>query len=154
MKKIVVQAENVTPETRHMVEDRLSAELTKKGIAAVPSYRAMGETFPPPAEGMAVLRANGFDGALVVRVGYGQSRTYQSSKPTGYPRLGPGPTRELVTETSVTSQTALWDLSEQKVVWTATTNTNNATTGESVAKGLVKALVPALTDEAAISKTR
>lgn len=151
MRKIVVHAENVTPATRHDVEDRFAAELTKRGVVAVPSYQVLGETLLPPSEGRAVLQAHGYNGALVIRVGLGETRTYQTSRPTGYWQLGPSTSREVVTETRVTSHAALWDLDDQKAIWTATADTRDARTGDSVARGLVKALVPALEDEGVVS---
>ena len=154
--KVVVLAENTTPATRHAVEDRFVAELTERGVNAVPSYRAMGEVLPAETDAARVaLAERGYDSALVIHIGRGETVVYDRTVPVGYYGYGPmAITDDTVTDTSVTSHAALWDLGRAKAVWRATATTTNPTSGDSIGKSLAKKLVPELADDGIVPQKK
>jgi hypothetical protein len=149
MKLVIVQAENVTPATRHDVEDRFAAELSRRGIKAIPSYTALGETLPPPSGAVrASLTSRGYDAALVIRVGNADTTIREGASSSSYYGYGVKPTgREIVVETQVTSQAVLWDLRTGQAVWKARAKVINPSDGDEIAKRLVREIVPEMADQ-------
>lgn len=151
LRRVVVLAENTTPEMRHNLEDRFATELSYHGVEAVPSYQALGEQLPPPSDSVRVgLAQQGFDGALVVHVGRGQSvffedKTSKSKAQDAAP---------IVTETTVTSHAAMWNLNSAKAIWSARSETTNATSGDVVASGIVPTMVTELANKGVVPKNR
>jgi len=144
LRRVVVLAENVTPEMRHDLEDRFATELSYHGVEAVPSYQALGEQLPPPSDSVRVgLAQQGFDGALVVHVERGQSVFFEEK--TSCP---------IVTETTVTSHAAMWNLNSAKAIWSARSETTNATSGDVVASGIVPTMVTELANKGVVPKNR
>lgn len=153
MGKVVVVAEGVTPATRQLVEDRFTSELTQRGVAATPSHATFGETLPTLADGNA-LKQRGFDGVFVVNVGRGQERRTKPPDSSFPYQWGPGfaaSQDHVQAETVVTSQVSLWDLRDQKRVWTASAVTSNPSDGGDIAKSLSKKVMPALEKDGVVS---
>jgi hypothetical protein len=113
----------------------------------------MGETLPAESDAVRLmLMDRGYDGALVIRFGPGETRYYPSraasgAYPYGAPTVSPA---EMVSETTVTAQAALWNLGQARPVWHATTSTRNPGSGMEIAKSVAKNVVPELADDGLI----
>ena len=65
------------------------ASLAEHGVRATPSYQAMGETLPPQSDAARVaLKNSGYDGALVIHVGEGETRYVQTKSPPSHYAYG------------------------------------------------------------------
>ena len=134
MRKIVVFAARTDEANRRALEDKLVAELAKRGVAAV--------------------QGRGFDGILVATLKNVRERlsyvpgTYSGGFWNDY-YYGPGWTSwspgYVRTDEIVNFETTLWDArAEDKLVWAALTKTVNPSSGRDFVKSLTDAVLPPL----------
>ncbi|MDB4934120.1 MAG: hypothetical protein JWP87_1092 [Labilithrix sp.] len=155
--RVLVFGTGMSETGRRVTEDQFVDSLTKRGIAAKQSY----ELFPqlPEKETARQMAASaGFDGALVAKL-----RSVQETNEYVPSIGGPffwdayyGDMGTVVTEKRVKVETTLWDLRKGNgtLVWSATTETDNPSSGEDAAKSLTKELVPKLADSGLLAPAR
>jgi hypothetical protein len=150
MRHVLVFAGGMSETARRSLEDRLTAELEAKGVAARQSYKLFPEQTDKNGARDAA-RATGFDGALVATLrgirdrpvyvpgGWGGFWSGYYGGGWGY---SPG---YVINDEIVSVETSLWDLHDDgKLVWSITTRTDNPSSGDDAAKSLTKELVPKL----------
>jgi hypothetical protein len=158
----VVLGLNVTPATRHHLEERFAADFQKAGVQAAASYAVLGDELPDRDITQSTLAAGGYDGVLVLRLHRvdEQARYVPSDRfygapytnywgPSGY-SYSPG---YYVTDEIVKFETSLWDLRDGKRVWTANTKTTNPSSSADIAKSLSKKLIPELAEKGLVART-
>ena len=122
--------------TRRVAEDAMVQRFRERGMQAVPSYE-LGLAPDTLVDSNAVaeaLKAQGFDGVLVMRIiGSKQETNYMpGAYPDSYYSFGPywgtayGSTGYVETDTYTTLETNLYSLNDSKLVWAAQTEVVDA----------------------------
>jgi hypothetical protein len=147
MKKILVFGAVNSDTNRRTLEDTFASSLARHNVQATAAYHA----FPGQPDRNAAreyLRAEGFDGALVVKYeGTHTQTTIQPGADFGnyYDGLW-GPGYYVETDQLVKVETSLWDAHSGKVVWSAVSDTENPTSSADAITSLVTKLTASLTD--------
>jgi hypothetical protein len=145
---------------RRLWEDALSQEIGARGVSVTPSYRDRPEA--PPSRGRLadMLRAGGIEAALVVRPLPAQREAHWVPGWTSYDaRTWYDPWRDrpvtvvrprvhrgyAVVDQIARAQLTLWvGGDEPRMVWAATAETVNPSSGDALRKDIASGLVPAL----------
>jgi hypothetical protein len=150
MKSMVVFGGRMNATDRRTLEDALTSALSEAGIHATPSYSMFPGDLPAQVDARTALQNAGIDGALVASMKRIEERTipggYSGSFWGGY--YGPGwgggwdpgyVAREV--------RDVVWSLGDQgSIVWSATTETQNPSSGKDFASSLTHSVVPALAE--------
>jgi hypothetical protein len=155
LKNLVVFGGRLNETNRRTLEDAFVSALGTHGVHATPSYQVFPSDLPDKNEAKATLQQAGFDGALV------SALKAVNEKPTFVGGAGPGfwdgyygpgwggPAYAggyVVTEQVVKFESSLWSLQgDSKLVWSATTQTDNPMTAKDFTTSLTNDVVPALT---------
>ena len=139
-KKVLVVAVSSSQEVRRQVEGQISVLM--KRAEGVPAYIAIPDSAIRDKEKVKeILRANGYDGAIVVRM---VSATQETTwVPTSYPSFWGyygmawpafGDPGYLRTDTRVKLETKVYSLKDDKLVWAGLSTTFDPTSGEQMLK--------------------
>ena len=146
---------------RHVAEDALAAEITKRGAVGIPSYQLLGDENPVNADSaQALLAGAGVHGMVTMRVISQQAReTYVPDQWTaapysagwrGYWGFGWGTVYEpgyLQTDTIVSVETLVHSFTQDKLLWAGMSQTMNPTKTESLVKELASKIASRLEKE-------
>lgn len=138
---------------RRMAEDQAAGQIT--GAHAVPSYHVLDRVDMTSREAVkAHLAAQGFDGALVMRLTGVSERVTQVGSPYGsfdgyYGYAGPAAYSSgyLQTETLVHVLSNLYSLDDNKLVWSGVSQTFNPASAKEVVVDVAKAVAKELEKE-------
>ena len=159
LRKVVTVMLWKNPGVRRSAEDELAARLQKAGVYAVPAYTVLSDQeVADPALARARLQAQGFDGAIVMRV-IGREQQIHYVPPTyagywggaygwGY---GGG---YLQTETIVRLETAAYSLRDGKLVYSAMSKTTDPDSIPSLISGVTSTVAKALEKERVVIAQR
>jgi hypothetical protein len=153
MKSVVVFGGRLSGPERHLVEDGYATALAARGVRATPSYALFPDEQQPAPEPSAIrakLLSEGYDGALVSTLQGASDRILLSTGAdwdAGFYSAysGPSPMPTAVDQV-VRFETALWSTRSGRMVWSATTATENPTSRRDFASSLTRTVVPSLTD--------
>jgi hypothetical protein len=156
MRAVLVFGVRSEESTRRILEDEVVAALARNGVRSAPSYAVfVGDATPPIDQARKMVDEQHFEGVLVLKLQ--DIKEEQHYVPpaghfwNGYYGYGwgwggytsPG---YMATDEIVTFETTLWDLrGDDRLVWTAQTQTTNPRSGHDFARSLSKAVIPALT---------
>ena len=146
---------------RHVAEDALAAEITKRGAEGIPSYSLLGDDNPGNADSaQARLTGSGIDGMVTMRVvSQEKQETYvpdhwnaapYSAGWRGYWGFGWGTVYEpgyLQTDTIVSVETLVHSFVQDKLLWAGMSQTMNPTKTESLVKELASKVANRLEKE-------
>jgi hypothetical protein len=157
MKSLVVFGGRMNATNRRTLEDGLVSALAQRGVHATASYTLFPE-LPSKDVARAAMQQLAADGYLVASMRGTSER--RSSAGGGYGGTGfggvfwddfygagwgegwgPG---YVVTNEFVKFQTSLWDGNGGRLVWSATTETENPSSGKDFTKSLLKKIIPGL----------
>lgn len=156
MKTVLVFGVRVDEPNRRAIEDAFAADLTRHGVRAAQSYVLFPGELPPIDQARAQVNEAHYEGILVLRArGVNEETRYVHGMSTGfwngyygYGGYGGGwgySPGYVVTDKTVVFEATLWDLrAEDKLVWTALTQTLNPSSGTQFARSLTAAVDPAL----------
>jgi len=155
MRKIFVVGATANATNRRTLEDDFAASLAQHSVDATPSYRVF-PNHPTRDAVKSYLEAQGYDGALVVKLRGVQTRTtIQPGADFGwYYGYAWGPDYYVETDRFVKVETSLWDAHDSKLVWSAVTETENPSSSSDAITSLVAKITSTLTKEALIPSTR
>jgi hypothetical protein len=151
VKNVVVFGGRLDDTNRRTLEDGFVTALTAHAVRATPSYKLFPGPLPSKDEARAALQQAGVDGALVSSLrAVTEKATYIEGGPGfwggfygpgwGGPVYYPG---YIVTEPVVRFETTLWELRESgKVIWSASTQTDNPSSGKDFVSSLTKKVIP------------
>ena len=166
--KMLVVAIRRDETSRRIWEDGVSAQLSKHGTAATPSYNLFQHGVPDTADVEVAVRDHDFDGVLFVhRIGATTQQTYVP----GYTRLEPVWVRSrwsynyhtywaevhepgyVETDRIVRHRVDVWSTSgDWRLVWSGTTESINPTAGSDVNRQIAKLIVPELMAQGIIAR--
>lgn len=145
---------------RRLWEDALTQEITDRGVSVTPSYRDDPQGPPSRSQLSDALRADGIEAALIVRplpserdarwvpgwTSYEPRTRYDPWRDGRVtvlrPRVHPGYT---VVDRIARAQVTVWTSGDEpRMVWAATVETVNPSTGDELRKDIASGLVPAL----------
>ena len=166
-KKIMVIGVSAQTAIRRNFEDRLAAELREAGVDAVPSYRHIPETGKVAQERLlGAVEKTQADAAIITRLVRAE---YRSELSPGYynafPRIGLYGlyssawyagfyTPSWIHQYPVFfSETTLYDVLKDQVVWTATIRTIDPEDIDEATEDYVEAVVEALKDKGLLSRS-
>jgi len=150
MSKVAVVVMTKDPGLRRMAEDSAAAQLQSKGAQGIPSYQLLGETDLKDREGAkAKLRAAGVDGVLVMRLAGVTEQVNAVPYDTfdgyygwaGSTVYGPG---YLETDTIVHVVSNLYDVNQNKLVWSGTSKTFDPSSAKEFMGDVSKAVAKSL----------
>jgi len=160
LKKFLIIAIRKDPVQRRIWEDAFVAELAKQGVKALPSYHLFPDILPDTNQLAQTVLENGFDGILITRLldaattshyiqGYVTSEAqshyneFRKRYDTYYQNvLHPG-----YVESTVIDRRAIdvWTTAnEDKMIWSATSNTPERNTVEAVQNDIAELVIPEL----------
>jgi hypothetical protein len=150
LKNVVVFGGRLDETSRRTLEDAFVSGLSKHNVHATPSYKLFPGALPSRDEARATLQQAAVDGALVSSLSaVTEKTTYVEGGPGFWSGFygpgwgGPYYPGYVVTEPVVRFETTLWDLRNAgKVVWTATTQTVNPSSGNDFVSSLMKEVLP------------
>jgi hypothetical protein len=151
MKNIAVFGGRLDDAERRTLEDGFVTALAASGVHATQSYAMFpqSQAQPDSAALRATLQSAGYDGALVStlrgvseQVLVAPDADWGGGFYGGY--WGPGAPAYAQTDQFVKFETTLWSPNSGKVVWSATTQTENPTSGHDFVSSLTKTVVPSL----------
>ncbi len=153
LRNIAVFGGRVGETDRRTLEDGYVAELAAYGVHATQSYTLFPQSpVPPDADAIrTTLESAGYDGALVSALKNASETVVVPPEagwaggfygPGGY--WGTGGAVYPATVAYVKFETMLWSTTSGKMVWSATTQTENPTSGKAFVASLTKAVVPSL----------
>jgi len=145
MRKILVSAARMDEAHRRTLEDAFVAAFAKRGVVAVPSYRAMAGRPLDRDASMAYLREEHFDGALVSGF-FGVETTEKLTQTTSFDNVFGTWAGYVETRRIVHVETTLWDATNGTLVWSGLTETENPSSASDTAASLVEEVVTELTD--------
>ena len=160
MRSVLVLGMMRDPVRRRMWEDRLAAELNKKGVEALPSYHDFPAAVPDTDQIAGLVQNRGFDGVIVTTPLPTQTHTqyvpgYVETVPvTRYSRwrqayvtyygdvYRPGYTE---TEQVVRYRTDVWDAAQDgQMIWSGTSEVFDPSSERSVDREVSRMIVPEL----------
>jgi hypothetical protein len=152
LSKVAVVCLTKDPGLRRMAEDAAAAQLQQKGAHATPSYQLLGETDLKDREGVKTrLKAGGVDGVLVMRMTGISEQVTAVDGPYGsfdgyYDYAGsavyaPG---YLETDTVVHVVSNLYDLNQNKLIWSGTSQTFDPASAKQFMTDVSKAVAKSL----------
>ncbi|MBI5727852.1 MAG: hypothetical protein HY965_08365 [Ignavibacteriales bacterium] len=166
LKKIFVIGLRKDNVQRRIWEDAFALELTKQGVTATSSYHLFPESLPDTFQVIQVIADKGYDGVLITRVLYAETKTeyvkgYDTQEQVfrynkfrnrydSYYRTVQHPGYE---ETKTIDRRAIdvWVIrDEERLIWSATSNTPERTTVEAVQTDIVELVIPELSKNAII----
>lgn len=159
-KKVLVVAIVRNLDRRHGVEDRLAADIARRGVAAVPSYQLItAADTRDDATLKAAMQEGGFDGAVVWRtVGVRtESHFVAGGRPTllmnpgfwGYYDLGwrvEADAPKVTTDRVVSIETTVYrvDRDGDQLIWTGTSETLDPASLDKLVDGVVDATLASM----------
>jgi hypothetical protein len=152
LRKVAVVCMTKDPGLRRQGEDSAAAQLAAKGAQAFPSYQLTGDADLKDREGIKnKLKAAGIDGVLVMRVAGVSEQVTAVDGPYGtfdgyYDYAGaavyaPG---YLETDTVVRVVSNLYDLNQNKLIWSGTSKTFDPTSVSQFMTDVSKAVAKSL----------
>ncbi len=156
------------PAKRRIWEDAFVAELSSAGVRATPSYRDFASALPDTQQVIALVKRDGYSGVMtIVSMGSETQQTYVPGYVTTMPVTyygqwtgyygtyyqnvyRPGYT---TTDEIVRQRIDVWSIDAGgTLVWTATTETMNPTSGDQIRKEVTKLVIPELEKRGVIAK--
>ncbi len=150
MKNIAVFGGRLSDGDRRTLEDGFVSALAGSGVHATQSYTMFPQNVPPDSASIrATLQHAGYDGALVSTLKGVSEQTLVAPAADwagGFNGAywGPGAPAYAQTDQFVKFETTLWSPDNGKMVWSATTQTENPTSGHDFVSSLTKTVVPSL----------
>lgn len=161
---MLVFAVRMDEANRRVLEDAFAADLQRHGVNAAPSYTMFPEELPPIETARKQVGEAHYEGILVLELRAERDETRYSPSATGfwsgyYGGWGSyrsyGSPGYVVTDKIVVFETTLWDLrAEDRLLWTARTETLNPANGTEFAISLKRAIDPALAEKGLIPAAR
>jgi hypothetical protein len=150
LSKIAVVCMTKDPGLRRMAEDTAAAQMT--GAQAIPSYRLLGDSDLKDREGVKTkLRAAGVSGVLVMRLAGVTERVTPVGGPYStfdgyydYADAAVYAPRYLETDTIVHVVSNLYDLNQNKLIWSGTSQTFNPASAKEFMTDVSKAVAKSL----------
>ena len=155
MTSVAVFAGRLSGRERRQLEDAYVAALATHGVHATPSYVLFpdggSQARPDPNAVRSTLQRDGYDGVLFSTMRGATEHVLtepgndwpQAFSGAYYAEQAPMPT-EVQVESVVHFQTTVWSTRTGQMVWSATTQTKNPTSGSDFVASLTKAVVPSL----------
>ena len=148
--KVAVVCMTAEPGLRRMAEETTASNL--KGAQAVPSYRILGETDLKDREAVkAKLKAAGMNGVLVMRMTGVTEQVSAFDGPYGtfdgyydYAAAGVYAPGYLQTDTVVHMMSNLYDLDQDKLIWSGVSQTFDPSSAKSYMNDVSKAVAKSL----------
>ena len=146
--KIMVVARVGNETNRRTLEDDYVATLSQHGVQAMASYHAFQEPHPDRNVVRQYLVSEGYDGALVTMYKGTRTQVYVSPDIGFYGYYGDYWNEGYYTATDqfVKAETSLWDPRTGKLIWTATSETENPSSASDAMSSLVSRITKSLTD--------
>lgn len=151
---MLVFAVRMDEANRRVLEDTFVADLQRRGVRAAPSYVLFPGELPPMDAARRQVSEAHYEGILVLKLRGVRDETRYVPTATGfwsgyYGGWGYyGSPGSVVTDETVIFETTLWDLrAEDRLLWTARTETLNPTNGTDFAISLKRAVNPELTKQ-------
>ncbi|MBX3226762.1 MAG: hypothetical protein KIT84_38915 [Labilithrix sp.] len=152
MKTLLVFGVRVDEPNRRAIEDTFVADLSRYGVKAAQSYVLFPGELPPIDRARAMVNEQHYEGILVLKMrGVHEESRYVPGSYGGfwhgyYGGWGYyGTPGYVVTDKTVIFEATLWDLrNDDKLVWTARTETLNPSSGSEFATSLTRGVNPAL----------
>jgi hypothetical protein len=157
MTNIVVVGARMTDTSRRTLEDGFVAALATHGVRATQSYQLMPDQVPSASDARDALRKGGFDGALVSTPRGTKEQVTVIPGGGFYDYWGPmwaGAPGYVQTDQFVKFETTLWDPRNEKMVWSALTQTENPSSSRDFITSLVKKVIPSMTEAGVIPPAR
>lgn len=150
LRKVFVLARLQSEANRRTAEDAYVAALSQHGVRATPSYQVFQDRHPDRQEVRQYLESQGYDGALVTR--FEGVRNQTRVVPTadfdwyygGYWGMGD---YYLETDQYVKVETSLWDPRTGRLIWSATSETENPSSSSDAISSVVSKITSSLTKE-------
>lgn len=147
MRKVLVVGRVNEETNRRALEDSYASALASHGVQAMQSYRV----FPDVHADREVVRkhidAEGYDGALVTTFKGIHTQTIIDPGTSFYGYYGTGWGGYVYTDQIVNVETTLWDPHTGKLVWSASSDTDNPSSSNDAISSIVTKVVSTLTDE-------
>lgn len=152
MGSVLVFAVRLDEPNRRVLEDTFVADLARRGVKAAPAYTMFPGALPPIDQARAQVNEAHYEGVLVLKLrGVHEEARYVPGANGfwrgyyggwGYNRWGYyGSPGYVVTDETVVFEATLWDLrKEDRLVWTAQTQTLNPANGKDFAVSLKRAV--------------
>lgn len=151
MHDVLVIARLRTEANRRTAEDAYVAALAQHGVRATASYQVFQQQRPDRSEVRAYLARQGYDGALVTRFEGIRSETtiVPDADFSGYygGLWGPADSYYLETDQYVRVETSLWDARSGRLVWSATSETENPSSSRDAISSVVRKITSSLANE-------
>jgi hypothetical protein len=150
-RNVVVFGAQVDPGIRRTLEDGLVASLRERGLHAEPSYAIFPDQLPPRDQAREQVMQRGFDSILVSRMrGVKDQVSYVSDGSAMFWDSYYGPAGwgggYVVNDTYVRFETTFWDAKKGDMIWAASTQTVNPTSGKDFVTSLDKELMKRMED--------
>ena len=151
MRNVLVMGTRTDEASRRTVEDGFANSLALHGVRATPSYTLFPNGFPSTDDARKAVRSVGFDGLLVATA---QGVTQRTTIVPGFgydfwggyywgPAWGGWYPGYVYTDQFVKFETTLWDPSGGgRLVWVATTQTENPSSGRQFVQSLTGKVIP------------
>jgi hypothetical protein len=150
VKNVVVFGQKLDPTQRRSLEDAFVSALAPHAVHATQSYTLFpGGATPSKDDARAVIQRNGYDGVIVATArGTSERASYVAEDGfwDGYYGVGwAGSPGYVVTDSFVKFETTMWDpAGKGKMIWSATTQTENPTSGQDFVASLLKSVIPSM----------
>jgi hypothetical protein len=146
MKKILVHGAGMGDTTRRTFEDRCTAALANRGVHAMQAYRVYPNQVPDREEVRRYVSNEGYDGALVANFKGTETRLTVTPSSDFYTYYGRWDSAYVSTDRYVKAETSLWDVKTAKLVWSATTETENPSSNADAVDSIVDKMMSSMTD--------
>jgi hypothetical protein len=145
-----------TEANRRALEDDYVSALTQHGVQAMASYHAFQDAHPERSAVQQYLASEGYDGALVTMYKGIRTQVYASPSTDFYGYYGGYWDQGYYTETDqyVKVETSLWDVRTAKLIWTASSETENPSSAQDAITSVVSTITKSLTDARLIPAAR
>jgi hypothetical protein len=141
---------------RRTLEDSYVSSLSQHGVQAMASYHAFQDAHPDKNAVQQYLTGEGYDGALITMYKGMRTQTYVTPSVDFYGYYGGYWDQGYYTETDqyVKVETSLWDARSAKLIWTASSETENPSSAQDAISSVVSTITKSLTDAHLIGPAR
>jgi len=151
MQKIFVVGRTNDQTNRHNLEDAYVSALASHGVHATASYRTFPDLKVDREAMRAQLESQGYDGVLVTTFKGVHTQTYYEPGMGFYGYYGTGWGGYVATDQIVKVETTLWCPQTDKLVWSATSDTDNPSSSNDAISSIVTKVVSTLSEERLIA---
>jgi hypothetical protein len=156
LQKVLVIGRVNSEANRRTLEDSYVSALSQHGVAAMASYQAFQDAHPDRSAVQQYLVNQGYDGALVTMYKGMRTQVYVSPSSDFYGYYGGYWDQGYYTDTEqfVKVETSLWDARTAKLIWTASSETENPSSAQDAISSVVSTITKSLTDAHLIGPAR